>query len=691
MWGPEQQLAFETMVTAFTTAPALRHFDHGREVINETDGSDYVSAGVWSQRDDEGILHPVAYYSKKHSLAECNYDIYDKELMAIIKALEEWRRECEGAAYPLQLITDHKNLEYFMTKKLSNRRQARWSEFLTGFDYNFVYRPGMSNGKADALTRRPGDLPEEGDERLKNMEQVVLKPHNLPEQLRILASDTLEGQVPSISDLFTQAYKDDPLPNKILEAIRQGGSLSDITIAECMEQEGRVWYRGKCYVPEGDQLRLRLIQEHHDTALAGHPGRAKTFDLLDRKYYWKNMRKQVDQYVRNCQSCQRSKSSRHTTFGVLRPLTVPEWPWEDISMDFVVGLPECEGFDAVWVVVDRLSKMRHSIPCHTTIDAIGLAKIFLREVVRLHGLPRTIISDRGPRFASTFWGQICSRLGIDRRMSTAFHAQTDGQTERMNAGMEQYLRAFVNHQQDDGVQWLPLAEFAADNGVSESTKCSPFFAVPGVDPRMSFAGEPTQERDQRCCEADQIQETMQQVHEYLRVEIRRRQAIQEEGANRKRVPAPNILVGSRVWLDARNIRTTRPTRKLQYKRLGPFRVKRQVSPYAYELELPTSIRIHRVQPVSLMDPVSEDLLQGQVMPPPPPVEVDGEEEYQVSSVEDSRMYRNRLQYLIRWTGYDSLTSEPAKFVDGLQAVGEFHRRYPQKTGPLEKDLGGPRA
>jgi ribonuclease HI len=131
VWGSEQQLAFETMVTAFTTAPALQHFDHEREVIIETDASDYLSAGVLSQKDDEGVLHSVAYYSKKHSPAECNYEIYDKELMAIIKALEEWRPECEGAAYPLQLITDHKNLEYFMTKNFLNRRQARWSELLT--------------------------------------------------------------------------------------------------------------------------------------------------------------------------------------------------------------------------------------------------------------------------------------------------------------------------------------------------------------------------------------------------------------------------------------------------------------------------------------------------------------------------------------------------------------------------------
>jgi len=194
------------------------------------------------------------------------------------------------------------------------------------------------------------------------------------------------------------------------------------------------------------------------------------------------MRKQVDQYVRSCAECQKSRTSRHSSFGVLPPLPVPNKPWEDISMHFVTGLPECEGHDAIWVVVDRLSKMRHFVPCRTTIDARGLAEMFLKEVVRLHGLPKTIISDRGPQFAAVFWRRLCERLNIDRRLSTALHPQTDGQTERMNASMEQYLRIFTSQQQDDWVQWLPLAEFAANNGTSEATKCSAFFAVTGKTP-----------------------------------------------------------------------------------------------------------------------------------------------------------------------------------------------------------------
>jgi len=164
------------MITTFTPAPALQHFNHETEVSIETDVSEYVSAGVLSQRDNEGVLHTVPYCSKKHTPTECNYDIYDKELMAIIKGLEEWRPECEAARYPLQLITDRQNLEYFMTKKMLNRRQARWSEFLIRCDQHIIYGLGKSNERADALSRRLPDLLEGGDERLQSMEHVVLKP-----------------------------------------------------------------------------------------------------------------------------------------------------------------------------------------------------------------------------------------------------------------------------------------------------------------------------------------------------------------------------------------------------------------------------------------------------------------------------------------------------------------------------------
>jgi hypothetical protein len=185
-----------------------------------------------------------------------------------------------------------------------------------------------------------------------------------------------------------------------------------------------------------------------------------------------------------------------------------------------------------------------------TIDARGLAEIFLKVVVRLHGLPKTIISDRGPQFAAILWKRICERLGINRRLSTAFHPWTDGHNERMNWSMEQYLRIYTSHQQDDWVQWLPLPEFAANNTTSETTKCSPFFAVSGIHPRMTFDGAVGEPRDSRMVDADSVQTAMQQVYEHLQVEMRRSQNNMEEGANRRRLPAPHIDEGTMVWLDA---------------------------------------------------------------------------------------------------------------------------------------------
>jgi hypothetical protein len=168
LWNKSCQSAFKRLKQAFVDAPILRPFDWEKDVILETDASDYVSAGVLSQYDDQGVLHPVAFFSKKHSATECNYEIYDKELLAIIRCFEEWRPELEGTPSPVKVITDHRNLEYFTTTKLLNRRQARWSEFLSRFNFKILYRPGKQGGKPDALTRRSEDLPKEGDERLQH-------------------------------------------------------------------------------------------------------------------------------------------------------------------------------------------------------------------------------------------------------------------------------------------------------------------------------------------------------------------------------------------------------------------------------------------------------------------------------------------------------------------------------------------
>jgi len=360
VWGPEQQAAFDLLKKAFTSAPILCHFDYDQEIIVETDASNYVSAGILSQYDDDGVLHPVAFYSKKHSPAECNYEIYDKELMAIVRAFEEWRPHLEGSRHPIQVLSDHKDLEYFMSTKLLNRRQVRWSEFLSHFDFRIVYRPGKAGGKPDALTRRSGDFPKEGDERLLTNRHAVLKPQNLIDppnagwidvpdaghgridvsdtrrigvsdvawnpgnlsdsridarrpdgldavnSLSLMANDAPDavqaGQPDNrrIATLLAEAYQVDQFPGQILGLLRDGTrQCKEISLADCKEMNGRLFYRDCLFVPDHTPLRLRLLQDHHDPPAMGHPGRAKTLELLARKYYWPSMRKDVDRFVRN--------------------------------------------------------------------------------------------------------------------------------------------------------------------------------------------------------------------------------------------------------------------------------------------------------------------------------------------------------------------------------------------------------
>ena len=706
VWDDTCEKAFIKLKEAFTTAPILRPFDWTKDVILETDASDYVSAGVLSQYDDEGRLHPVAFFSKKHTATECNYEIYDKELMAIIRCFEEWRPELEGAPSPIKVITDHKNLEYFTTTKLLNRRQARWSEFLSRFNFQITYRPGKQGVKPDALTRRSEDLPKEGDERLAHQSQVVLKkenwklsplkvqrvrirqPHLQPSAVR--EESTLSLELPEeISRLLDIGYETDEDLQSILQALKDGAPRHPkITLAECTIIQDRLLYRDRIYIPDYDPLKTALLKASHEHPIAGHPGRARTYDLLSRDYYWPGMLSYIERWVKNCHTCRRSNPARDARQGVLKPLPVPERAWQHLSIDFITHLPPSEGNDAILIIACRLTKMRHIIPCKGTCDAEDTARYYLKEVWKLHGLPQTIVSDRGPQFVAEFWKKLTQQLSINALLSTAYHPETDGQTERLNAVLEQYLRAYVSYLQDDWSRWLPLAEFAANSLKSETTGMSPFFANYGFNPRMGFEPTITVRGTPATRDAEQFAQTMNEILEYLRSESIAAQARYEDQANRHRRPARRYQEGDHVWLDARNIKTLRPQKKLDWKNIGPLKITKVISPYAYRLDLPASMKIHPVFHTNLLRPAATDPLPGQNPDPPPPVEVEGVEEWEVEDVIDSRWDRRgrggrpRLKYTVKWAGYADPTEVPAAYLENAaEVVANFHRRYPDKPGP----------
>ena len=193
-------------------------------------------------------------------------------------------------------------------------------------------------------------------------------------------------------------------------------------------------------------LKLCLIKDFHEVPAARHPGRSKTLELLARQYYWPRMHKDVDRFLCNCHTCHRSRTSRHAPFGILRPLLIPDrGAWHHISMDFITGLPWSNGFNAILVIVCQLTKIQHFIPCGDTCTAGQLAELYARHVFQLHGLPKTIVSDQGSQFIAKFWRALCKALKIKPLLSIPYHSETDRQTERVNAILGQYLRAYVNY------------------------------------------------------------------------------------------------------------------------------------------------------------------------------------------------------------------------------------------------------
>jgi hypothetical protein len=407
IWNESAQNSFEILKTSFTTAPILTHFDPGRPIILETDASYYALAGIISHPAGHGKLQPKAFYSRKFNDAELNYEVYDKELLAIIACLKEWRAYCEGSRQKVTIYSDHKNFEYFNTSKALTRRQARWMEFLSHIDFEIIYRKGSLMAKPDVLTRR-SDL-QGGSKASEAASKALLKPGQLK-----MNSDTPD--VPPSS--FTLAPLDDhpeppaspyyDLTARILKAQLQDPTaieivalLQDIDTPQTPEQLETT--RGfslsednRLYVPDDHQIKLDILQQTHDSSLAGNPGQAKTFALVSRHYFWPRSRAFINTYVQGCQTCQRDKAPRHKPVGLLKPLPIPSGPWRSISMDAIVKLPLPEGYDCIMVIVDRLTKMAHLLPfTEEGFTSVHLAKMMC-FIFRLHGIPDNIVSDRGP-------------------------------------------------------------------------------------------------------------------------------------------------------------------------------------------------------------------------------------------------------------------------------------------------------
>ena len=667
-WTDEESTAFETLKSSFTSAPILHHADPTIPFIVETDASDYALGAILSQYHDNH-LHPVAFYSRSFLPAEVNYDVHDKELLAIKVAFEQWRHHLIGARHPILVYTDHKNLQAFQTSKILNRRQARWSQFFSDFQFNIVYRPGSKQGKPDALSRRSEYIPKGA----KPCSPPLLPPHifiNMPIASLIDIQSAHRNEI-------RQATSTDPYAQSIIHKLNSNTNFSDQD--RFSTHDGCLFYDGLLYVPS-KELQLDILRIRHDAPTAGHFGVAKTLDLIKRDYWWPSINNLVQRYVHSCPVCAKNKIDRHKPHGLLHPLPIPDRAWSSISLDFITDLPPSNDFDSICVVVDRLTKMSHFIPCLKSISAEDTAFLFIKNIFRLHGIPSDIVSDRGPQFISRFWIRFFELLGSKINLSSGFHPESNGQTERVNQTLEQYLRCFINFEQNNWVDLLPLAEFSYNNTIHTSINQSPFFANynyhPDFDPKLPPSPQvPAAE--------NQVSH-LRTITSLLRDELRSAQSNYKRHADRRREDAPRYKIGDKVWLRRKYIKTTRTSSKLDHRKVGPYEISGIINDVAFKLKLPDSVRTHNVFHVSLLEPYVED-------PDFPRTTPDTTHDWEdptenpIERLIDSRYRYRQLQYLVKWRGEeinDSCWTNASRIIDHITELKQiYHRANPGKAGP----------
>uniref|UniRef100_A0A8C1NZE8 Gypsy retrotransposon integrase-like protein 1 n=1 Tax=Cyprinus carpio TaxID=7962 RepID=A0A8C1NZE8_CYPCA len=603
-WSNAAEAAFAKLKSCFVSAPILVTPDRSRQFIVEVDASEVGVGAVLSQRaSSDGKVHPCAYYSHRLSPAEVNYDIGNRELLAVKLALEEWRHWLEGSGVPFIVWTDHKNLEYIRTAKRLNSRQARWALFFGRFDFTLSYRPGSKNIKPDALSR----LFERSD-RTATPEPI------LPGTIIISA---LRWEVES----------------KVLTA------LEGVTPpARCPPN--------RLFVPEG--LRSDVLQWGHCSSVACHPGVSRTRFLVKQRFWWPGMARDVHDFVLACSVCAIGKTSNRPPDGLLLPLSVPSRPWSHISLDFITALPPSKGNTVILTVVDRFSKATHFIPLPKLPSAKETAVAVIDHVFRIHGLPTDVVSDRGPQFVSKFWREFCKLLGATVSLSSGFHPQSNGQTERANQDVERVLRCLASNNPSSWCQQLSIVEYAHNSLPVSSTGMSPFKCSLGYQPPNFVSTE----SEVSVPSAHALVQRCHRTWTRARRALLQARSRTKAKADRHRSKPPRYVVGQRVWLSTQNIQMRSVSNKLAPKFIGPFSVTKIINPVTVRLSLPPAYRrVHPVFHVSKIKPVIFSRLNPPAPVPPPPRIVNGETTYLVNRILDSRRRGRGFQYLVDWEGY----------------------------------------
>lgn len=741
-WGEAEQQAFDHLKEYLIAGPLLLMFDETLETLVEADSSGFALGGVVSQVDSKGRLRPIGFFSRKLTATEVNYEIHDKELLAIVATMKHFSGELRSLEQPFTVLSDHKNLSYFMTKRQLTERQVRMAEELSRYDFRLQFRKGVDSALPDFLSRRAQDRMHSGDERLQARHRQLLKDSWMtnqkeeatrtedgatvltallncldasprpPEPVRtqpvfvyhttmdkdaeprqpIAGSEIFDEE--SFARLWDRAISADKTYREAHFAVAIGKEafpaaleLGDVQMPDCsFDKRGALLYRGKIWVPDFEPLRTALIQRTHDHHVTGHPGRDITLAILQRDYFWPQQYLAVKKFLRNCGVCGRSKHWRQKRQGFLRPLPIPDRFHSELSIDFMTELPAKEEDDPrfLMVLTDRLLK---SVVLEATksMEAEECAETFLNCHVRFHGFPHALTSDRGSNWVSRFWARLCELTGVERRLSTAFHPQTDGATERMNQEVLNYLRAFITYAQYDWPRLLPMCMLGLNNRPSSVTKFSPFFMEHGYDiePIQQKWNQEKSSIDPKI-RAENFVSRLKEGEELAAAAMATAQQIMEHKANRDRKAAEVFKVGDTVWLNLRNVTTPQLKKKLSWTQ-AKYKVTRVLAPDVYQLSVPSSIHNRFFTDLLRKDPADPFPSQLQDDTQPPPIHDGSDPLYAVEKVLRARKHRGRRQVLVKWQGYREPTWQPREDLRLTDAFKEFVRIFGDRDGVGEDE------
>ena len=699
IWGIVEQTAFDALKQALASAPMLRTPDNSKPYTIHTDASGYAVGATLSQQDEHGDLRPVAYMSKKMNSAQLNYAVHEWELLAVIEAFKAWRCYLYGSSTPIDIYTDHHSLTYLSTQPNLSPRQSRWVEQLQDYSFKIHHLAGDKNVVADALSRRADYESAYQQEQEARHQRGALDRPRLQLEMAGLASSSTKSNITSSSiialsvleEIRALALTDTVYYQPLLEKAQHLG----LTVKDGLLYSAN----GLLYIPQGGTIRATLLQEVHDAPTGGHLGREKTYVRLTQHVYWNGIYADVADYVRSCVSCSQNKARNHTAADLLRSLPIPARRWETISMDFIGPLPMTpSGYDFLLVIVDKFSKMTHLIPCTQKVTAVQVAQLVYDHVIRLHGFPESIISDRDTRFTGRFWDALWKLTGTKLQMSTSYHPQTDGQTEIVNKLVSDILRAYINEDRKDWDRHLTSVEIAINSSQHASTGYTPFYLNNSQEIRLPFSiGMSAAVDASNVPAAVDMISTMAANDETARSHMAAAQKKQKATADRHRSKA-TYAVGDQVMLSTEDLVAYK--HKLNCRYIGPFAVL-SVGFGTVTLDLPEEMRRSyptvNVERVKLYTP-SVGEWPGRQQPNrtmATDAGADGQLEYEVEAIlgkQQKPEFRKDAngkvkkkggtipvtRYLVAWTGYPASESSWER-VENLENAKDLVEDFERKA------------